>query len=85
MKILSENHVGTTYEDLITVHAVNKEVLVKPNLFSTAEMVTQAETPKIIYSEASTMTYGENGFRIEKIKDDQKAVQFILAFPLWSY
>ena len=55
--------------------------MVKPNLVSTEEVATQTETPKITYSEARTMTDGEDGFRIEKIKDDQKAVQFYTGFP----
>ena len=81
VNIQPENHVSTTCEDLITFNAVDKEVLVKPDLVSTEEMATQTEIPKITYSEASTMTDGEDGFRIEKIKDDQKAVQFYTGFP----
>ena len=77
VKIQPESHVGTS---LITVHTVNKKVLVKPDLVSTADMATQAETPKIRYSETSTMTDGDDGFRIEKIKDDQNVVQFYTGF-----
>ena len=85
VNIQPENHVSTTCEDLITFDVVGKEVLVKPDLVSTEEMATQTETPQITYSEANTMTDGKDGFRIEKIKDDQRLCSFILAFPLWSY
>ena len=63
---------------------MDKEVLVKPDLISTKEMATQTESPNTTFSEASTMTDGGNdddGFWIEKIKDDQKAVYFYTGFP----
>ena len=48
-------------------------------------MATQTESPNTTFSEASTMTDKGNddddGYRIEKIKDDQKAVHFYTGFP----
>ena len=60
---------------------MDKEVLVKPDLISTKEMATQTESPNTTFSEASTMTDDDDGFRIEKIKDGQKAVHFYTGFP----
>ena len=64
---------------------MEKEVLVNPDPISTKEVAKQTESPNVTFSEASTMTDEVNddddGFRIEKIKDDQKAVHFYTGFP----
>ena len=84
VNIKPEHHVSTTCEDLIKLNTVDKEVSVKPDPISTKEVATQTESPNVTFSEASTMTdeiNDDDSFRIEKIKDDQKAVHFYTGFP----
>ena len=78
LAITVEQVLASECKNLITFNAVDKEVLVKPDLVSTEEMATETDAPHITYSEASMMTNGEDG----RLKMTKKLYSFILAFPL---